>query len=207
VGSYTDANFISHGFLLSGGQYRTIDDPNAINGTFANGINASGQVVGYYNAIGVHGFLLSGGQYTTFPDDPNGVNSTMPNGINARGQIVGSYGDANGFFHGFLATPVPGNSAAGDPSPDPAAATPSVVLVTVPVAQLTPTPLPAVNVPADPGVQVGEGLGRLFNGATTAVPITLSMTSGPVGLGHQDNNLLANDLLMSNLDKADSSWL
>jgi len=39
----------------------------------------------------------------------------------------------------------------------------------VPVAQLTPTPTLAISSPADPGVQIGGGVGGPFNGATTAV--------------------------------------
>jgi probable HAF family extracellular repeat protein len=75
VGNYGDASG-QHGFLLSGGQYTTLDDPNAVTqpglGTFAFGINARGQIVGqYFDAnFARHGFLLSGGQYTTL-DVPN----------------------------------------------------------------------------------------------------------------------------------------
>ena len=47
-----------------------LDDPSATGGTFATGINASGQIVGHYNtSSGDHGFLLSGGTYTPL-DDP-----------------------------------------------------------------------------------------------------------------------------------------
>ena len=52
--------------------YTTLDDPKAGNGTYAYGINVSGQVVGYYLDYiggGIHGFLYSGGTYTTL-DDP-----------------------------------------------------------------------------------------------------------------------------------------
>jgi probable HAF family extracellular repeat protein len=43
--------------------YTTLDDPLATNGTFAWGINASGQIVGSYGdaSIFYHGFLYSGG--------------------------------------------------------------------------------------------------------------------------------------------------
>src|SRR5262249_18719156 len=37
VGSWTDANFNSHGYLLSGGRYTTLDDPNATGPTSATG--------------------------------------------------------------------------------------------------------------------------------------------------------------------------
>jgi probable HAF family extracellular repeat protein len=101
VGAYTDAKGTTHGYLLSGGQYSNVDDPNGVT-NFALGINASGLILGNYtDASGVsHGFLLSHGQYTTF-DDPNGV-STLAGGINNSGQVVGTYLDANNVFHAFL---------------------------------------------------------------------------------------------------------
>jgi probable HAF family extracellular repeat protein len=105
AGTYVDAAGIDHGYLLSGGQYTTIDDPNTGPGGFneAETINASGKIVGAYSdANGLaHGYLLSGGQYTTL-DDPNAVNGTFAFGINARGQVVGEYHDVNNTYHGFL---------------------------------------------------------------------------------------------------------
>src|SRR5262249_24601204 len=48
----------THGFLLSGGFYTTIDGPSATTGTEALGINDNGQILGFYgNAGGVHGFI------------------------------------------------------------------------------------------------------------------------------------------------------
>jgi hypothetical protein len=41
VGSYTDAVGVRHGYLLSGGQFTTINVPNAIS-TSPTGINAAG---------------------------------------------------------------------------------------------------------------------------------------------------------------------
>ena len=107
VGYYADSGSVIHGFLLSHGQYTTLDDPNAGTaagqGTYAVGINDRGQIVGnYVDAGGVfHGFLLSHGQYTTL-DEPNGVAFTQAFGINDAGQIVGDYADASSVFHGFL---------------------------------------------------------------------------------------------------------
>jgi len=40
VGFYYDTNVVYHGFLLSGGAYTTFNDPLAIRGTAAYGINA-----------------------------------------------------------------------------------------------------------------------------------------------------------------------
>jgi hypothetical protein len=79
------------------------------------GINDSGIVSGYYqdSTTSQHGFLYNSqtGHYT-FLDDPdarfsNGVEITQVTGINNSGEISGYYSDANGVFHGFVATPVP----------------------------------------------------------------------------------------------------
>ena len=78
----------------------TLDVPGAIL-TQANGINDSGQIVGYYYdaASYQHGFLLDQGSYTTL--DVPGSYGTYAHGINAAGQIVGYYWDHTG-QHGFL---------------------------------------------------------------------------------------------------------
>jgi len=111
----TGATGVVHSFLLSHGQYTTLDDPNAgtaaNQGTFAEGINNRGQITGYYvDAEGAtHGFLLSHGQYTTLNDpDPAATGGIIPEGINDKGQIVGFYVDANSLANGFLATPAHG---------------------------------------------------------------------------------------------------
>jgi hypothetical protein len=46
-----------------GSQLVAIDDPNGVEGTDASGINAAGDIVGYYTdgADGIHGFLLRHG--------------------------------------------------------------------------------------------------------------------------------------------------
>ena len=49
VGVYTDAVGKQHGFLLSRGQFTTIDFPDAV-ATSANGISPSGDIVGNYTA-------------------------------------------------------------------------------------------------------------------------------------------------------------
>jgi hypothetical protein len=111
VGFYIDANFVQHGYLLSHGQYTTIDDPNAGTGpgqgTFVTAINASGVIGGeYIDANFVqHGFLLSHGHYTTI-DAPNAGTAPGQGTIsvvnNAPGVIVGTYIDANFVQHGYL---------------------------------------------------------------------------------------------------------
>jgi hypothetical protein len=60
--------------------------------TSARGINAQGDIVGFYVAGGKqHGFLLMDGQYTSLDFPVPGVRATVANGINARGEIVGQY--------------------------------------------------------------------------------------------------------------------
>ncbi|HLJ00226.1 MAG TPA: type I secretion C-terminal target domain-containing protein [Bradyrhizobium sp.] len=71
--------------------------------TEANGINASGQVVGFFVGSDqvTHGFFDQGGALTTFDDTAQGVTSTQAQGINASDQIVGFFTDGSG-QHGFL---------------------------------------------------------------------------------------------------------
>src|SRR2546423_651341 len=82
--------------------YTTLDDPLATRvGTIAQGINATGQIVGYYTAsVNLHGLLFSGGTYTTL-NDPLATGLTVASGINDMGQIVGFYDNDSG-RHGFL---------------------------------------------------------------------------------------------------------
>jgi hypothetical protein len=59
VGNYRDAADNLHGFLLDQGSYTTLDPPGSSR-TIASGINASGQIVGHYDAAdGEHGFLAT----------------------------------------------------------------------------------------------------------------------------------------------------
>ena len=65
VGTYCDAEPCqlgaagSHGFLLRRGELTTIDVPGALR-TSAVGINASGDITGFYNTGGVaHGYVLT----------------------------------------------------------------------------------------------------------------------------------------------------
>jgi probable HAF family extracellular repeat protein len=108
VGSYNisaspNREPVNHGFLLVGDSFTTIDVPGAAD-TVAYGINADGQIVGYYtDAAGTsHGFLLVGDSFTTI-DVPGGVD-TVAYGINDHGKISGFYADGTGLQHGFVAT-------------------------------------------------------------------------------------------------------
>lgn len=93
------------GFLLQNGKFTVIAEPDS--DTAAFGINASGQVVGYYDANSgsdnPQGFLYSGGTFTTI--NVPGAFLTEASGINDSGTIVGSYRDENsnsGNQQGFL---------------------------------------------------------------------------------------------------------
>jgi probable HAF family extracellular repeat protein len=105
VGAYADG-VGTHGFLLSGGKFTSLDDPMAAPGnTQAEGINSAGQVVGFYYDAGghAHGYLYSNGSYTTVDDPAAGATgNTFAQGINSSGQIVGYYVTSDGQQHGFL---------------------------------------------------------------------------------------------------------
>ncbi len=87
--------------------FTAIDFPGAIL-TNAQGINAGGEIVGFYNDAGTpsrtHGFVLSGGQFQTI--DFPGARATVARGIGPGGDIVGSYQNTNESGavpnHGFL---------------------------------------------------------------------------------------------------------
>jgi probable HAF family extracellular repeat protein len=87
--------------------FTTIDFPGAVS-TNARGINALGDIVGWYTdtAGGTHGFLLSGGHFRSI--DFPGAQSTQAWGIGPTGDIVGSYlrpGESGSVpNHGFLMT-------------------------------------------------------------------------------------------------------
>jgi len=105
VGSYESGNdFNEHGFLYHGSTYTTIDVPsdgiNTVYGTYANGINNAGDIVGYYYDdnysvdSGQHGFFYDGTHYVTL-DDPDALYGTQAVAINDTGQIAGNYYDAS----------------------------------------------------------------------------------------------------------------
>jgi uncharacterized membrane protein len=128
VGSFSDANFNQHGFVLKEGLFQVIDDPSATNGTRAFGVNDLGQIVGdYFTAeFGgrVHGFLLDAGVFNAIDVPFRGSFNTVVRGINDRGDLVGLFSDAQG-EHGFIATP---QTAVPEPS--------SVLLLGVGIAAL-----------------------------------------------------------------------
>ena len=142
VGFYVGTDGQDHGFMANERQRRTarltgtaIADPTipTVAGepgaTFVFsqilGINDHGIAVGYYgdSTTSQHGFLYNTntGKYT-FLDDPNaafnnGVEVTQITGINNSGEITGFYSDANGVFHGFVATPLRLSDASQEGNP------------------------------------------------------------------------------------------
>ena len=129
VGFYVGTDGQDHGFTASQGAAKNgtltgtaITDPTipAVAGepgaTFVFsqilGVNDHGIAVGYYgdSTTSQHGFIYNTNTGTyTFLDDPseafnNGVEVTQITGITNSGEITGFYSDANGVFHGFVAT-------------------------------------------------------------------------------------------------------
>lgn len=75
-------------YAQSGWTFTTIDNPAAINstnGTYAQGINDPGQVVGYYydSAGNSHGFSKTDGSFTTL-DYPGAHFQTFAEGVNNK---------------------------------------------------------------------------------------------------------------------------
>jgi hypothetical protein len=92
VGFYEQSG-VTHGFLLSAGNYTPIDYPGS-DSSVAQAINAGGDIVGSYVSGGVtHGFLLSGGNYSTvdIAGDVPEVKSSEVLGISDNGDLVGDY--------------------------------------------------------------------------------------------------------------------
>lgn len=101
TGIYRDSAGSTHGFILSGNHYQSIDYPGATD-TFAYQINDSAAVVGeYFDTFGgEHGYMLKNGQFIQL-DFPGGL-ATSANGINRTGDIIGSYLDARFKLRSFL---------------------------------------------------------------------------------------------------------
>src|SRR5205807_2798573 len=106
VGNIGDASGISHGFLLSAGNFMTIDFLGALDTSAAFGITANGEIVGFCddsNGVEIHGFTLIAGNFSTV--DFPGSFLTEAVRANEAGQMVGIYNLAG--QHSFLATPNP----------------------------------------------------------------------------------------------------
>jgi uncharacterized membrane protein len=105
------------GYLLRGGVFTSIRFPNS-DSTVPAGINASGDIVGWYlDKVGMHGFLLSEGVYSSI-DFPGSAAFTQAWKINDAGEIAGRYkGTSDDNLHMFVLSngsfsPVPDVSGA-----------------------------------------------------------------------------------------------
>jgi uncharacterized membrane protein len=117
VGSYMDANLVTHAFMRENlGNITMIDPPGADNIFFgvpaaqSFGINADGVIAGsYYDASGVsHGFVRDKrGNFAAF-EAPGAGNAfftgTIAASINNEGTVAGYYRDANSVLHGYVRT-------------------------------------------------------------------------------------------------------
>ena len=105
VGQYEDKRKVFHGFILSGKNLITVDDPQGTN-TVVNGIqyNGMGVVGAYTNSAGNSvGFLYKNGKFTDIPG-PSGATAASASSINDKGVTVGYYLDSGGVQHGFRLT-------------------------------------------------------------------------------------------------------
>jgi hypothetical protein len=127
VGSYEDANLVTHAFARDNlGHIKMIDPPGAASilpgfpAARALGINAEGAIAGYYfDVSGVsHGFVRDKrGNFATL-DAPGAGNvfdtGTRASSINNEGLVAGRYVDANSVRHGYVRDSF-GNSSTFDP--------------------------------------------------------------------------------------------
>lgn len=102
AGQYEDQPGATHGFILRGSAYTTIDVPNA-SLTAINGINPSGQLAGTYldSSGGSNAFFSpSQGVFTTLT--PPGSVRAQGGFLNSQGQAVGTYRSSDQKRHGFV---------------------------------------------------------------------------------------------------------
>jgi probable HAF family extracellular repeat protein len=101
VGWSRDSQNQFHSFLYNAGTFSPINYPGVVS-PFTEGINNSGQIIGYYQtSTNIFGFLDTGGNFSTLRY-PNAL-STHAFGINNYGQIVGNYLiDNSSNIHGFI---------------------------------------------------------------------------------------------------------
>jgi len=100
VGSYTDSAYITHGLVVSGRKYTSVDYPGE-SITELTSINKTGTIIGFHQSPGSGTFRLKNGVFTdiNYP----GSSSTSGKSINDNGVIVGSYLDpVDSSPHGFL---------------------------------------------------------------------------------------------------------
>jgi hypothetical protein len=95
--------FSNVGWIWDGRAYSFFSVPGSAGfGTTAGGINARGQVSGYFQDAsgGFHGFLKHGSTFTQI--DVPGATDTFAYAINNRTDLAGWYVDQQGVTHGFV---------------------------------------------------------------------------------------------------------
>ncbi len=115
AGNYYVTDYINRGFLrYPNGKIVTFDAPGAgsdrNHGTEVTGLNAAGQIVGFYNDVKMavlysHGFVREpNGTFIVFDAAPGAIYTT-PQVIDLDGRIAGFYADATYSSHGFVRDP------------------------------------------------------------------------------------------------------
>jgi probable HAF family extracellular repeat protein len=95
VGLYVDSGGRTHGFLYSGGEYLTIDDPLGTVGTAAFGINDADQIVGYYQDTGRQYGFIARSAFAGTPGNANCFGQSVSKlasqfgGLNTAAQALG----------------------------------------------------------------------------------------------------------------------
>jgi PEP-CTERM motif len=92
--TFVDEHSVKSSFLYNGSTFTPIDYPGSSE-TIVQGINDSGEAVGFYTLDGqTWGFIYNGGTYTSIAYP--GSSETMLFGISNNGEIVGSYSCSSG---------------------------------------------------------------------------------------------------------------
>jgi probable HAF family extracellular repeat protein len=101
VGYFTDSAGLTHGFLLKGKKYKTLDVPGAA-ATYATGINKSGKIVLFWqDSNGVfESSLYNGKTYKTI--DVPGASSSYSLDLNTAGDVCFEWLDSANVIHGAL---------------------------------------------------------------------------------------------------------
>lgn len=101
VGDYVDSNSVTHGFLLKGGKYTTLDPPGS-RGTVATGVDKKDNVVMYWaNSAGTFSSSLYNGKTYKTINVPNEA-SSIATDINTGGDVTYQVIDSNNVNHGAL---------------------------------------------------------------------------------------------------------
>ena len=101
VGYYFDSNGISHGFLLKGKTYTTLDVPGAF-ATWGSGINNDGSIVlSWVDSNGISKASLSDGKKYRTIDVPGAAGSVAED-ISTAGDVGYSWWDSAKLLHGAL---------------------------------------------------------------------------------------------------------